>query len=332
MLPSLLLALVAGGAVHAEPVSQPQPTDRARVTVESISDAHDPDGPRLKVLRTDANTPLRAGTVWVGSRAEEEEPESYFAALRAKDLNAVRMILFDTWEVEAYEPSDTFTPTDWNDPDHRTTQLARMERAVNHASKHGLYVIINSHNKIPHYDEAYNNALWTHVAPYFADRTHVLYEAANEPMDGIGNNGSMTDRASDRAGDSPRLQALKRTYNIIRAAAPDTHIMILTPPGINDHATGHGLGNIAASFAALPGPVDWTKTSVAYHLYNNDAAHGTADRAANLRNLHARYPGWPSENNFPASVSSATLAITDPLRSASFDDDLYVNQTCERLG
>jgi hypothetical protein len=325
-----LLALTSPGSVPAQSVSLP--TDRARVSVASIPDAYDPDGPALKVLRTDVNTPLRAGTAWIWEKDRQEEPESYYASMRAKGLNAVRMILFDTWEVEAYTPSATFTPTDWNDSAYRTRQLARMERAVNYASAHGMYVIINSHNKIPHYNAAYNDALWTHVAPYFAGRTHVLYEAANEPMDGIGNNGSMTANASDSATNSPRLQALKQTYNIIRRAAPDTHIMILTPPGINDHATGTGLGNLAAAFAALPGAVDWTKTSVAYHLYNNDSAFGAATNAANLRNLHARFPGWPSENNFPASVSSETLGITDSGRSAQFDSDLFVNQTCERLG
>lgn len=310
--------------------SLPLATDRARITVASIPDAY--GGPNLKVLRTDTNTPLRAGTAWIWEKDRQEEPESYYASLRAKGLNGVRMILFDAWEVEAYTPSPTFTPTDWNDPVYRARQLARMERSVNYASAHGLYVIINAHNKIPNYNETYCSALWTHVAPYFENRTHVLYEAANEPMAGIGNNGSMTDNALDNAANDPRIQSLKRTFNIIRAAAPVTHIMVLTPSGINDYATGTGLGNLAASFASLPGAVDWTKTSVAYHLYNNDSAYGAATSAANLRNLHSRYPGWPSENNFPASVSNATLGISDTWRSAQFDSDLYVNQTCERLG
>lgn len=306
------------------------PTDRGRVRVVSVPDPI--GGPPLKVLRTDADTPLRAGTAWIWEKERQEEPASYYASMRSKGLNAVRLILFDTWEVEAYEPSATFTPTDWEDPTYRERQLARIERAVNHASANGMYVIINSHNKIPNYNEAYANSLWSHVAPYFAGRTHVLYEAANEPMEGIGNDGSLTASASDRATDSPRLQALKRTFNLIRAAAPETHVMVLTPPGINDYATGRGLGNLAESFASLPGEVDWTKTSVAYHLYNNDSAYGAADRAANLRNFHSRFPGWPSENNFPACVSNERIGVSDSLRSAQFDDDVYVNQTCERLG
>jgi len=108
--------------------------------------------------------------------------------------------------------------------------------------------------------------------------------------------------------------------------------MFLTPNGINDYGKGTGLGNIATAFAAMPGtPIDWTKTSVAYHLYNNDSVAGSAAKAANLRNLHSRFPAWPSENNFPSTVSNATLGITDSFRSASFDNDTYVNQTCERL-
>lgn len=325
-----LVLMLLGGTCGAQTASPQLATDRGRVTVENVADPF--GGPPLKVLRTDAGTPLRAGTAWIWEKERQEEPGSYYASMRAKGLNAVRLILFDTWEVEAYERSDTFTPTDWNDPDYRDRQLARIERAVNHASAHGMYVVINAHNKIPHYNEEYANALWSQVAPFFARRTHVIYEAANEPMEGIGKDGSMTDDALRHAGDSPRLQALKRTYNLIREAAPETHVMVLTPPGINDHATGRGLGNLAAAFEKLPGAVDWTRTSVAYHLYNNDAAYGAADRAANLRNLHSRYPGWPSENNFPASVSNETLGITDSMRSAQFDDDVFVNQTCERLG
>lgn len=255
---TLLAFLLLAASAHAQSVSLP--TDRARVTVASIPDPY--GGPNLKVLRTDANTPLRAGTAWIWEKQRQEEPASYYANMRSKGLNSVRMILFDTWEVEAYTPGLQFTPTDWNNAAYRTRQLARMERSVNYASANGMYVIINSHNKNPNYNEAYVNALWTHVAPYFANRTHVLYELANEPMSGIGINGDMD--MGGNAQNSSRLQALRRGYNIARARAPDTHLMILTPPGINDSAYGTGMGNVAASFAALPGvAVDWAKT---YHL------------------------------------------------------------------
>jgi len=316
------------GNLMAQSVSLP--TDRARVTIAAIPDYYNPTGPKLKVLRTDSNTPLRGGTAWIWEKQGQEEPESYYKLMSSKGINAVRMILFDTWEVETYTPSPVFTPTNWEDAAYRTRQLARMERAVNYASKYGMYFIINSHNHIPQYNEAYTSALWKYVAPYFANRTHVLYELANEPMSGIGRNGDM-DMGAVGATSSPRLKALKRTYDIARAGAPNTMLLILTPPGINDAAFGTGMGNLAASFAQLPGTaVDWTKTAVAYHLYNNDAAWGAATKAKNLRNLHQRYAGWPSENSFPPGVTG--LLNTDEWRSPSFDNDLYVNQTCEKLG
>lgn len=324
---TILALLILPCVTYSQSVSLP--TDRARVTVVNIPDAYNSNGPQLKVLRTDANTPLRAGTAWVWEKAGQEEGEPYFAKLRANGLNAVRMILFDVWEVEEYANNPGFVPTNWNDPVYRARQLARMERTVNYASANGMYVVINAHNKIPYYDATYCNALWSYVAPYFANRTHVLYEASNEPMSGIGKNGDMDEPTG--ALNSPRLQALKNTYNIIRSGAPNTHIMILTPPGINDHAYGTGLGNLAASFTSLPGAVDWTKTSVAYHLYNNDAAYGAATNAANLRNLHSRYPGWPSENAFPPGDFPTATGL-DQWRSIPFDNDLWVNQTCERLG
>ena len=310
--------------------STSQPTDRARVTIAQITDSYNPAGPKLKVLHTNVNTPLRAGSAWIWEKQRQEEPESYYALMKSKGLNAVRMILFDTWEVETYPPSDVFTPTDWEDPAYRTRQLARMERSVNFASKYGMYVVINSHNSIPKYNEDYVNALWKYVAPYFANRTHVLYELANEPMSGIGKNGDMDMGTPVLAVLSPRLQALKRTYDIARDGAPNTMMLILTPPGINDANFGTGMGNLADAFARLPGTtVDWTKTGVAYHLYGNDAAFGAATNAANLRNLHQRYVGWPSENSFPPGVY---VYQGDQWRSQSFDNDLYVNQTCEKLG
>ena len=310
--------------------SAPLSTDRARVSIQLISDNYDSTGPKLKVLRSDKNTPLRGGTAWIWNKVgQEEEPESYYALMASKGLNVVRMILFDTWEHETYTTESWYVPTDWNDANYRSKQLARMDRAVNFASKYGLYVVINSHNHIPSYDEAYTNALWTYVAPYFANRTHVLYELSNEPMSGIGKNGDM-DMGTVGATSSPRLKALKRSYDIARAGAPNTMLLILTPSGINDYGYGTGMGNLAASFAQLSGTtVDWTKTAVSYHLYNNDAAYGAATKAKNLRNLHQRYAGWPSENSFPASV---TITNGDQWRSLSFDNDLYVNQTCEKLG
>jgi hypothetical protein len=289
------------------------------VVVASIPDPL--GGAPLKVLRTDAGTPLRAGTAWIWSKQWKEEPPEYYAAMRAKGLNAVRIILFDVWENEA-----GYGGGDWNDRAYRSEMLARLTRAVDYCSKNRLYAVINAHNKMGMYDAPHVDALWTHVAPAFADRTHVLYEASNEPLEGTGIGESGQYGAS-----LERLHQLRATHDLIRRLAPNTHVMVLTPTGVS--AWGHvdGMARLTSRFEQLAGaPIDWTRTSVAYHLYHADEK--LFPRAENLRNLHSRYPGWPSENNFPYGLSNEQLGITDSWRSASFGSDLFVTQTCERLG
>lgn len=295
------------------------PTDRGQITVESIRDPL--GGPNLKVLRTDNKTPLRAGTAWIWSQQGKEEPSNYYAELRGQGLNAVRIVLFDTWEKEA-----GYFQTDWNNPEYRTEMLARIERAVNHCSKNGLYAVINSHNKIPLFDVPYNQALWKYVAPFFKNRTHVIYEMDNESLEGTG-----IIAGGVFGGNLQRMKDLRATFDQIRSAAPNTHVMVLTPAGVSGWGYVDGLARMTRVFEAQSTiPINWRKTSVSYHLYHAD--ENLFPQAQNLRNFHSQFPGWPSENNFPSSVTNAQLGITDTWRSVSFGKDVFLNQTCERLG
>ncbi|MDX2064720.1 MAG: malectin domain-containing carbohydrate-binding protein [Fimbriimonadaceae bacterium] len=313
----LLVCLVATAFADSTPTK----ADRGRVRVVASPDPA--GGPALKVLRTDTDSPLRAGTAWIWSKQWQEEPFAYYAEMRSRGLNAVRIILFDTWEHEA-----GYGGGDWNDATYRTAALARIERAVNFASENGMYVILNSHNKIPQYDEAYNTALWQHVAPHFARRTHVLYEVSNETLEGTQINASGV-----FGGSTARLRQLRAQYDLVRGLAPDTQIMVLTPAGVSGWGYVDGMNRLVQAWLAQPGgTVDWTKTSLAYHLYHADS--GLFPNAEDLRRFHSEYPGWPSENNFPASVTSGQLGIpaSDTWRSVSYGTELFVTQTCERLG
>jgi len=317
---ALILAVFAVCLISATSEAQSRRilTDRARVKVVSVADAM--GGPNLKVVRTDSDSPLRAGTAWLWSKQWFEEPADYYAAMRGKGLNAVRIVLFDTWEKEA-----GYGTTDWNDPTYRNVALGRIERAINFCSQNGLYAIINSHNKIPQFDVPYNKALWTYIAPHFRNRTHVVYEMSNEALSGTGT------IADGSYGDSiQRLTDLRATYEIIRKAAPDTHVMVLTPSGVSGWGYVDGMARLTRKFEGLGPPIDWTKTSVAYHLYHADV--NLFPLAENLRNFHSQYPGWPSENNFPSTVTNEQLGITDTWRAVSYGTDVFINQTCERLG
>ena len=315
------------GQVRSAPFpesSQQLPSDRARISVAVISDADSP-GRHLKVLRTDTDAPLRAGTAWIWSQNPQEQPDSYYAEMKNAGLNAVRLILFDVWIQES-----GYKHYDWSDPVYREAMIARIERAVNACSANGLYAVINAHNQNPsphpNYDEKLNSDLWNALAPYFANRTHVAYELSNEPISGAGKNGVLD------AEQSKTLASLARVHGIARSLAPNTHLMILTPAGISGWGSVNAMSNLTRNFEKLTGPLDWSKTSVAYHLYHADA--NLFPKAENMRAFHAEFPGWPSENNFPADFSCEKLGIKsgDSERSISFGTDHFIMQTCERLG
>lgn len=317
----LAIVLLAGILLaNVNPAASPSlATDRARVQVQSVADPL--GGPPLRVLRTDQNTPLRAGTAWIWSKQWQEEPPEYYAAMRGKGLNAVRIILFDTWEHEA-----GYGGGDWSDPAYRVPMLDRIERAVNLASKNGLYAVINSHNRIPNYDVAYSRELWRHVAQRFANRRHVIFEASNEAL-----RGTYIQADGTFGGSMDRLRELRGTHDLIRQLAPESHIMVLTPAGISGYGHVDALARLTEVFENLPGTrIDWTRTSVAYHLYHGD--ENLFPQAQNLRAFHSRYPGWPSENNFPRKLTNEQLGIVDDWRGIAFGDDVFITQTMERFG
>ena len=301
-------------------------TDRQRVAIQCIADRKNPSGPKLNVLRSDQGTPLRAGTAWVWKPNEtpaQESPPEFFEQMRQGGMNAVRVIAFDVWEAEAY--GGQFL-RNFDDPVFLNKLRTLLERTVNNCSRYGMYCILNAHNKIGSFNAAVNQKFWAVMAPYFANRTHVIFEQANEPWAGTGieANYVFTETAA--------LAALRSGYNDIRTAARNTHIMVLSPTGVNGWGYVDALAHVAGLFGQQPGPaIDWTNTSVSYHLYATDSQFGSP-YAENLRNLHSRYAGWPSENNFPYSVSNATLGITDSWRSGSYVGEEYINQTTETLG
>lgn len=299
-------------------------SDRGRIRVVEIPDALTPER-RLKVLRTDMDTPLRAGTAWIWSQEPQEPPAAYYSELRKAGINAVRLVLFDVWIHE-----EGWGKYDWTAPDYRKAMLARIERAVNHCSENGLYAIINAHNRVPgpkpKYDEKLNTDLWTALASCFGNRTHVAFELSNEPIAGPGKDGQLESEALHT------LEALVRVHAVARRLAPATHMMILTPAGVSGWGTTTAMSNLTRKFEQLAGKIDWTKTSVAYHLYHADT--NLFPKAENLRTFHGDFPGWPSENNFPPGFPGSKLGIKDgdAERSARYGSDEFVMQTCERLG
>lgn len=122
----------------------------------------------------------------------------------------MRLILFDVWIHE-----EGYRKYDWGNPEYRQAMLSRIEHAVNLCSKNGLYAVINAHNRVPgaapKYDEKLNNGLWRAVAPFFSNRTHVIYELANEPLAGPGHDGALDPAATGTLEALVRVHATART-------------------------------------------------------------------------------------------------------------------------
>ena len=113
----------------------------------------------------------------------------------------------------------------------------------------GMYIIIDYH-PVGGHDSPDAIQWWTQIAPRYKDRTHVIYELANEPV--------AWNAANYQADD---IQFEEDLYSLIRSFAPDTHIILW-------------------SFANGTGPmlqmvnqgtdIDYSNASVGYHPYGYD--------------------------------------------------------------
>ncbi len=308
------------GAHAAKPARGLRP-DRGRIRVVEIPDPFG-GAARLKVLRTDAGTPLRAGAAWAWEQRPDEPPE-YYAALRARGMNAVRIVAFDVW----LHDKGWGEKVDWNNRDYREHTLGKISRAVDHCAANGMYAIINYHGAVGAFDPDFARAFWSHVAPAFKDRSHVIFELQNEPLLGA------TKLGEPNADEIVMLKKLRAIHDFVHGLAPDTHLMHLTPCGVSGWGIPDAMNRLTRFYSALPGsPIDWMNSSVAYHLYHTD--QNLFPNAENLRTFHAEFPGWPSENSFPPRFTTQQLGAQDGdnERSSGFGKHEFTIETCERLG
>ena len=182
-----------------------------------------------------------------------------------------------------------------------------VEKYVNICSKLGMYCIINFHSSFgKEYDEKYATAMWSNVASYFRDRKHVAFETANEPCNDY----------NEWIGQK-EMQKHANLYNLVKSLAPNAMQIVLTANRLPD---SFPMVQDVADKLSQTTSIDWSNTVVGYHLY--------AGNSTLMRNLHKKYPSFPTENNFPANSG----AEKDHWGGISMDGDYYSSQTCEKLG
>jgi hypothetical protein len=108
-----------------------------------------------------------------------------------------------------------------------------------------LIIVIGACNQNCHFDLNFVMDFWNLYAPRYKDKTHVIYEIANEP------------ECDTAPFDTSTLNMEKKAYDIIRSLAPETHIMFMTYPGL-DSLTLDDINYLG------PG-IDWSNASIAAH-------------------------------------------------------------------
>lgn len=140
---------------------------------------------------------------------------------------------------------------------HGRTVLETIDDVVNLAAREGMYIIIDYH---PVGGLVMSDALewWTVIAPRYKDRTHVIYEAANEPV--AWNAADYTEEDIDHQNE---------LYRHIRSLAPNSHIILWSFA----NATGPMLEQVLAAT-----DIDYANASVGFHPYSYDESAVTALR------------------------------------------------------
>ncbi|MDQ8193649.1 carbohydrate-binding protein [Coraliomargarita sp. SDUM461004] len=105
-------------------------------------------------------------------------------------------------------------------------------------------------------DIAYILNFWDFYADRYKDETHVLFEIKNEPEHYDSNNPPYA---------TSTVNMNRQAYDVIRAHAPDTHVMFFS------YAAGGGgvagATGVPTDVAGLGSGIDWSKASIAFHAY-----------------------------------------------------------------
>lgn len=244
-------------------------------------------GGPVRTLRTDTGQIIRAGASQIGSgKSGALFNNSMWALGRSLGLNTMRCGV----------NSSTLSMS-------LATLLANIDDVVELARVNRMYAMIGYFAATPgdwEVDVPGNTArwitFWSAAGERYKDKPWVFFELFNEPT-GVGT--VSTYSAAEK-------QGLKQVYDAARAAAPNTVIAFPSPANLSPSAAQYI--TLMQSFDALGNgvPIDWTKTVLGYHYYNQTfkfaVSGGTANAAdegeAGLRAIFAIYPGLMTETNW----------------------------------
>lgn len=255
-----LLVVFALAACSSRPPGKPRVEASAPISGERQR-VHVGNGTVL----TDRGTILRGASMMILARPNYSTDPAFWSSVHDLGLNAVRLDVATTKIGKTvYE------------------QLPSLDKAVDLAAQNGMYIMFKTSEKPGTYDLDSLIEFWSVAAPRYKNRTNVLFELTNEPVSGRapwGRPEQWTDQV---------IADLTKVYNIMRAAAPDTHIVLFSTPNLYPDCESY-----KKVIAKMKG-VDWTKASVGFHHYRGTEEFGEK----NIQCLRASYPLIMTETNF----------------------------------
>ena len=186
-------------------------------------------------LVTDNRTLLRGafyndkpqeGNMWATSPTKED-----IAAVKEYGLNCIHIY---------HEDANQIDPGYW---------APVLDSVVKWTEELGLYLII-----LPGWwgglESDFIYRFWDFYAPRYKDKTHVIYEIANEPGP------NPPDYLSF---DSGTLEMERKVYDTIRTRAPETHIILMSPWKL--------YSEFVSDIKKLGSGIDWSNASIGAHGY-----------------------------------------------------------------
>ncbi|MEM6690637.1 MAG: cellulase family glycosylhydrolase [Planctomycetota bacterium] len=214
----------------------------------------------------------------------------------------------------------------------RDELLGDLDTIVDLAGERGIYVVINFHDVFNYHDPDfceslpetatqfnpattmdYLNAFWDLVAPRYKDRTHVLYELANEPVPFHPN-----DVSGQNVDDFIGL------YERVRNLAPQTHLILGSFTTVA-HFGDRSMLTIARELDDGDDGVDFDNASIGFHGY--DVTDALPFDESYITALANEYAVINTEINLPGS---RTL-FGDPPAPGYLPSETFSHESMERL-
>ncbi|MFZ9023684.1 MAG: carbohydrate-binding protein [Anaerohalosphaeraceae bacterium] len=203
-----------------------------------------------KVLLSDQNTLLRGVSLsWDGGDPYGSQQKNMPSQASLNDLREV----YGLNTVHLFLEGDSTT-----NPNPIGYNAADCDTLVQRCAQANLYLIITigCNGENGSINLSWSEAFWEFYAPRYANDTHVIYEAHNEPVSYTAGHWSQADWDNQVA-----------LYNVMRANAPNTLLLMFTFQGFNNG--GAALNGV--NYLTSKG-VDWSNAAVAWHGYTSPGA------------------------------------------------------------